>query len=546
MYLLPRLLFAISLPVLLIGQTQIELQQSKYIAPGSGAVTRSGASKLSDTVSIKDYGAVGDGLTDDLAAINRAFAAVTLTGQKILFPAGTYSVSGTVIVPNKTILVGVGRGDARSYNTVLKALPIFPAGAALVQMGQPGQANFGVRVENMTLDGSVIAGTCLANMDSQELSYGRDLLLANCASAGLAISTANAQNSGPFENIEVRPGTGSNVTANTICIQVTGVVGFRGLQGVTCNAGATYASRPSVALAIDGGGFYRDIHVEHFATAVSLGSSANPANALVLADAQFGSDVAVGVAINAAADQNITLSGLSCAGCGTLLNDTVANKTITDASLGFYSVGDGAGAVKTVLSSSVKTGTQLAGPLAVSGNVSLGPSNSRSGQTLSIYNATPNTGVTSVLQVSGAGQGSTNPYEWHDQWDNVIALVGPDGRFQSGQFSALNNAMATGDGGEAFANWAPIWWSGDGTWFGPAQAGIAYAAPSWLKITNGATGLGSLNMLSMQLSPSGTQPACASANRGSFWFVQSASGSADHLQVCTKSASDAYSWTSVF
>ena len=114
MYLLPRLLFAASLPALLFGQTQVQLQQSKYMAPGNGAVSRSGASKLSDTVSIKDYGAAGDGVTDDLPAINKAFAAVAATGQKILFPAGTYGVSGPVIIPTKTILVGVGRGDARS------------------------------------------------------------------------------------------------------------------------------------------------------------------------------------------------------------------------------------------------------------------------------------------------------------------------------------------------------------------------------------------------------------------------------------------------
>ncbi|MBV9081450.1 MAG: hypothetical protein JOZ62_02140, partial [Acidobacteriaceae bacterium] len=236
----------------------------------------------------------------------------------------------------------------------------------------------------------------------------------------------------------------------------------------------------------------------------------------------------------------------SCNGCTSLLADNVTNKTITDASVGFYSIGDGTGALKTVLSSSIKSGAQFAGPLAVAGNVSLGPANSRNSSTLSIYDATPNTGVTTVLHVSGAAQGSTNVEEWHNQNDGVMALVGSDGRFQSAQFSALNNALAIGNGGEALASSAPIWWSGNGNWFGPPQAGIALASQGWLNITDGTTGLGSLNMSSMQLSSSGTQPACASSNRGAFWFVQSPTGTADHLQVCSKSASDSYAWTTVF
>src|SRR5205823_5418319 len=138
--------------------------------------------------SIKDYGGVGDGVTDNLPAINRAFAAVSGTGQRILFPAGTYGVSGSVVIPDKLVILGVGRGDPGSFNTVIKALPNFPNGGTVVQMGPAPGPNFGIRVENMTIDGSARAGVCLSNLYAEELSAGRDLLLTNCGSAGLLVS----------------------------------------------------------------------------------------------------------------------------------------------------------------------------------------------------------------------------------------------------------------------------------------------------------------------------------------------------------------------
>ena len=44
-------------------------------------------------VSVKDYGAKGDGATDDTAAINSALAVVAVTGQTLFFPSGTYKIT---------------------------------------------------------------------------------------------------------------------------------------------------------------------------------------------------------------------------------------------------------------------------------------------------------------------------------------------------------------------------------------------------------------------------------------------------------------------
>ena len=59
--------------------------------PLSGTTTTV-ASKLSEHVSVKDFGAVGDGVTDDTAAV----VAASATNKAVFFPDGTYLLSGTV------------------------------------------------------------------------------------------------------------------------------------------------------------------------------------------------------------------------------------------------------------------------------------------------------------------------------------------------------------------------------------------------------------------------------------------------------------------
>lgn len=49
--------------------------------------------KVSEIISVKDFGAVGDGVTDDTAAIQAAIDAVTITGGTVYFPVGIYRVS---------------------------------------------------------------------------------------------------------------------------------------------------------------------------------------------------------------------------------------------------------------------------------------------------------------------------------------------------------------------------------------------------------------------------------------------------------------------
>jgi len=60
-----------------------------FIQSGAGAVQRSVESKLQDVISVKDFGAKGDGTTDDGAAFLAASAALQ-SGQTLFIPAGHY------------------------------------------------------------------------------------------------------------------------------------------------------------------------------------------------------------------------------------------------------------------------------------------------------------------------------------------------------------------------------------------------------------------------------------------------------------------------
>jgi len=80
-------------------------EQVTFLAAGSGATQRTALDKLRDVVSVKDFGAAGDGVADDTAEINAALA----SGAKMVhIPAGTYKVSATLNVPVNVSIVGDG------------------------------------------------------------------------------------------------------------------------------------------------------------------------------------------------------------------------------------------------------------------------------------------------------------------------------------------------------------------------------------------------------------------------------------------------------
>jgi hypothetical protein len=90
-----------------------------YLPSGTGAVATTVQGKLRESVSVKDFGAVGDGVADDTAAITAAIDAVfNAGGGTVYLPPGTYLVSS--IVKNWTGAVTVNIRGAGKRVTKLK------------------------------------------------------------------------------------------------------------------------------------------------------------------------------------------------------------------------------------------------------------------------------------------------------------------------------------------------------------------------------------------------------------------------------------------
>lgn len=63
------------------------------------AIGRTAQNKLQDIISVRDFGAVGDGLADDTVAIQAAIDAVIPIGSSLFLPIGTYRLSDKLVIP---------------------------------------------------------------------------------------------------------------------------------------------------------------------------------------------------------------------------------------------------------------------------------------------------------------------------------------------------------------------------------------------------------------------------------------------------------------
>jgi len=90
-----------------------------FIQAGTGAVTRSVQTKLRETVSVKDFGAVGDGVTDDTAAIQLALN----SGAKFVYaPNASYKITSSLSIPSGVTL----KGDGKSATTLVCSADFTP------------------------------------------------------------------------------------------------------------------------------------------------------------------------------------------------------------------------------------------------------------------------------------------------------------------------------------------------------------------------------------------------------------------------------------
>ncbi len=124
-----------------------------YTAPFSGAVPRPLHSKLADTPSVRDFGAVGDGAADDTAALQKAVNAVAAAGGgSLLVPPGTYRLTAEIVFPapggDKNAVVELVGTPRRSVLQADVRAP-FKGEAMLRIAGTPGRRQPGHRLSGL-------------------------------------------------------------------------------------------------------------------------------------------------------------------------------------------------------------------------------------------------------------------------------------------------------------------------------------------------------------------------------------------------------------
>ena len=95
-------------------------------------------------VSVKDYGALGNGINDDTDSIQTALA--KSSGKIVYFPKGTYMVSKTIEIPSNLHIFGEGEG------TVIKMISTVGRDTTLVRTGKRGSKREHIIISDMTLD----------------------------------------------------------------------------------------------------------------------------------------------------------------------------------------------------------------------------------------------------------------------------------------------------------------------------------------------------------------------------------------------------------
>ena len=126
----------------------------------SGAITqRNALFSLRDVVSVKDFGAIGDGIADDTIAINKAIANTSV----LYFPEGVYLCSGIALVnTSNKYLFGNGEiksttnqgaliGISSSSDIVIEGLTLTGKVSGTIDRGINIANSYGITIKNCTV-----------------------------------------------------------------------------------------------------------------------------------------------------------------------------------------------------------------------------------------------------------------------------------------------------------------------------------------------------------------------------------------------------------
>jgi len=145
--------------------TQYSSDSSQVSYSGNTSfATRSAQSKFQEFVSVKDFGAVGDGTTDDTTAIQNAVNWCQSNSWPMLWvPPSIYKITSTITVTKPVKFVGYGNGFEANGNFPATTISKFLwAGNSTTPVLSFSGINFGgFGIEGLEVDGNNVALKCV-------------------------------------------------------------------------------------------------------------------------------------------------------------------------------------------------------------------------------------------------------------------------------------------------------------------------------------------------------------------------------------------------
>jgi parallel beta-helix repeat protein len=152
------------------GAGAVDAEQVSYTPPFVDSVPTNVEAKLAQTVSVKDFGAVGNGIDDDTDAVQAALNYIgSIGGGEVIIPAGTYMIAantfaggddyGLVVSDNTTITMNAG--------TIMKAITTSDGNYRIFSI---------VDKSNITINGGILYGDQETHPTSTEAGFGIGIL----------------------------------------------------------------------------------------------------------------------------------------------------------------------------------------------------------------------------------------------------------------------------------------------------------------------------------------------------------------------------------
>jgi len=114
-------------------ETDGDASNVRYLPAGNGAVITNVQAKLRESVSVKDFGAVGDASTDDTAAIQAAITYAVANDNAVILNEGEYKITSPITISSGVAIFGKGIGVSRLLVVGCNAFNI-SAGVTFVTM----------------------------------------------------------------------------------------------------------------------------------------------------------------------------------------------------------------------------------------------------------------------------------------------------------------------------------------------------------------------------------------------------------------------------